>query len=414
MESGQTEPEPRIGIGRLGRPPTVRRYAGTWIGPAAAVLAVIMAGSSCSSDTSGPDPVTVSFDSQPTTVESGVAIAPPVEIAIGSGGRQTVTMSIADNDCGAVLAGTLSRPTVGGVATFSDLRIDIPTDGFRLEARVLDQSLVSAPFDVIVSDPGGSFEQHSTVCMRRQPSWDSGSLAWVAADDVLWTADDIGNLICGLDRRTGSCVNEVTRAEFIEAFPDADACDDEDGDPTTTCSYTNEFEVVAFDDSRGLLYVFNTVNDPTSDPVVDRPAVFRLRPGGCRGCVTFDSWQELPASYSYRAAVSIEGALYIANGRDLHRYDYDTNVVTEDPAFSASLSTITGLSFSDGVLNLLTRSRKLLVVDWDEREVEDSHDLTPIGVASASGVEVVRDSIYVLEGDPRDPIYVITITPESP
>ena len=78
-----------------------------------------------------------------------------MEVGTSSDSRQTVTLSIADNDCGASITGESSRPTVDGVATFSDLTINIPADGFRFEARVLDQTVPSTSFDVLVSDLGG-------------------------------------------------------------------------------------------------------------------------------------------------------------------------------------------------------------------------------------------------------------------
>ena len=242
-------------------------------------------------------------------------------------------------------------------------------------------------------------------------SADAASLAWVSDDDLVWTADDNTSQVCGFDRRSGLCANPVTQEEFLTAFPAAADCDDGDGNPATSCSFSNELEVVAYDGVGEFIYVFNTVNDPGSAVVVDRPAVYRMRPGDCRGCVNFDAWKELPVEYSYRAAVAIDGLLYISNGPDLHRYDFDQNSVTAEPVLQSSGSAITGLSFWGGELYLLNRSRQLSTMDWEEGEFEDSYDLSPTGVQSANGVEVVRDTVYVLEGEPQNPIYVLTIDP---
>lgn len=340
-------------------------------------------------------------------------VTPAVEVATSSDSRQTVTLSIAGNDCGASLTGEVSRLTVNGVATFSDLVINIPADGFTLEARVLDQTAPSTPFDVLVSDLDGPLEQHPTVCFRERPQRDAASLTWVPGDDLLWTADDRWNQVLGVDRRSGVLVNAVREQEFLTAFPDASDCDDGDGNPATSCSYTNELEVVAYNDQAGFLYVFNTVNDPGSEPIVDRPAVFRLRSTSCRGCLEFDAWNELPDNYNYRAAVAIEGQLFVSNGPDLHQYDFDTNTVTAEPSLQPTGSAIKGLSFGDGTLFVLTVLKRLVAVDWDAGEFENSYDLTPIGVLNAIGVEVVRDTIYVLEGEPTNPIFVVTIEPDQ-
>jgi hypothetical protein len=337
-----------------------------------------------------------------------------VEVATSSEAQQTVTLSIADNDCGALLAGQTSRVTVGGIAVFPGLAIDIPADGFRLEALVLDHTALSTPFDVLASDLDGPLEQHSTVCLKDRPAGDAASLTWVPRDDLLWTADDNKNKVFGVDRQSGVLVNSVSADDLLTAFPDAADCDDGDGNPATSCSYTNELEVVVYDNQAGSLYVFNTVNDPDSEAIIDRPAVFRMRSGTCRGCVEYDSWKKLPGDYSYRAAVVIEEKQYISNGPELHQYDFDTNTVTEEPVLGSGGSTITGLSYWSGTLYVMTRSRQLAAVDWEERELEDSYDLTPIGVRTASGVEVVRDTAYVLEGEPKNPIFVVTIDPDQP
>ncbi len=371
------------------------------------------AGACSGSDSSGPDPVTITFRVQPTAGEVGVPILPAVEVGISSGASQTVTLSIADNDCGALLAGESSRVTVDGVATFSDLSLDIPADDFMLEARVLDQTTRGARFDVMPVDLGSPLEQHASLCLQDHGNGDAASLAWVPQDDVLWTTDDNSNEVFGLDRITGARVNTVSQQDLLEAFPAAAECDDGDGNPATSCSYTNELEVVAYDEGARHLYAFSTVNDSNSPTVVDRPAVFRLRTGGCRGCVEYDDWNPLPDGYSYRAAVVIDGQLYISSGPNLYAYDFDTNTVTEQPALQPLPGTVTGLSSQHETLYAVTLTRRLITVDWEQDEIEDSYDLSPIGVRSSVGVAVVRDSVYVLEGEPRNPIFLVTIDDNS-
>ena len=393
-----------------------RRFGGraTALCAAASVIASAFAMSACGgSDPSGPESITVTFSTQPSAVEAGQPISPAVEVTTSSDSRQTVTLSIADNDCGASLAGQVSRATVNGVATFPDLTINIPADGFTLEARVVDQTARSTPFDVLVSEIDGSLEQHPTVCFRERPQRDAASLTWVPRDDLLWTADDSWNQVLGVDRRSGVLVNAVSEEELLTAFPDAAHCDDGDGNPATSCSYTNELEVVAYDDQAGFFYMINTVNDPGSEPIVDRPAIFRLRSGSCRGCFEFDAWNELPDGYTYRAAVAIDGNLFVSNNADLHQYDFDTNTVTDEPAFQLGISVITGLSIWDRTLFVVTHSRHLITVEWDEREIQDNLELSPVGLIRSAGVEAVRDTIYVLEGEPTNPIFVVTIAPDQ-
>ena len=376
----------------------------------AAVGAISFFGTACSgSDTSGPVPVTLTFQVQPTAVEAGAPILPSVEIRTNSDVRQTVTVSLADNDCGATLAGESSRATVDGVVTFPGLAVDIPANGYSFEAQVLDQVARSASFDVLAPDLAAPLEQHPSVCIRDIAHGDATSLTWVPEGDLLWTTDDNDNKLCALDRHTGECVSVVIREDLLTAFPDAADCNDGDGNPTTSCSYTSELEAIAYQAERGFLYAINTVNDPSSPTIIDRPAVFRLRPGACRGCVEYDAWKPLPDGYTYRAAVGIDGQMYISNGANLHAYDFDSNTVTEEPAIPSIPGTITGLSSRGQTLYALTGSQKLVTVDWDDSAITSIHDLSPVGIQTAAGLSVVWDTVYVLEGEPKNPIFVLTI-----
>jgi alpha-tubulin suppressor-like RCC1 family protein len=91
--------------------------------------------------TSGP-PAQLSFATEPpTSVEGAAAISPPVQVVIedslgttDSAAVDTVTLAFATNPSGATLLGTTRVTAVGGVATFSDLRVDRPGTGYTLAA----------------------------------------------------------------------------------------------------------------------------------------------------------------------------------------------------------------------------------------------------------------------------------------
>ena len=44
-------------------------------------------------------------------------------------------------------------------------------------------------------------------------------------------------------------------------------------------------------------------------------------------------------------------------------------------------------------------------LEWSTRSIEASYDLRSMGVFRPSGVEVVQGSLYVLDGDPPNPIW---------
>jgi hypothetical protein len=81
------------------------------------------------------------FTTQPTTTTVGATISPAVEVtmqdALGNINRcftGDVTVAIWDNPGGGTLSGTTTVGAVAGVATFSDLTIDMPGIGYTLIA----------------------------------------------------------------------------------------------------------------------------------------------------------------------------------------------------------------------------------------------------------------------------------------
>src|SRR5689334_15224584 len=64
--------------------------------------------------------------------------APQVRVLSGTGAptnqRRVVTIALGNNPSGATLRGTLTLTTDGGVATFSDLRVDKPGAAYTLVA----------------------------------------------------------------------------------------------------------------------------------------------------------------------------------------------------------------------------------------------------------------------------------------
>lgn len=106
-------------------------------------------------------PSQVAFLVQPTTVMAGQVITPPVQVEIQNilGGRvttssATVTLSLADNPGSATLGGTVSVAAVNGVATFSNLSLNRPGQGYRLAAASSGLTgATSSAFNVIAGAP---------------------------------------------------------------------------------------------------------------------------------------------------------------------------------------------------------------------------------------------------------------------
>ena len=95
------------------------------------------------------------FSVQPATSTAGVTIAPPVEVAAqdslgnnSSSFTDPVTLTIGTNPGGGTLSGTTTVNAALGVATFSDLSIDLGGTGYRLVATAGALSKTSSAFSI--------------------------------------------------------------------------------------------------------------------------------------------------------------------------------------------------------------------------------------------------------------------------
>lgn len=113
---------------------------------------------SSSFDVVAGSPARLAFSTQPSDVDSGVAMsAVSVQILDAAGNpvddaTGTVTMTLAANPAGATLSGTRSANVTGGVATFSDLRMDKVGQGYTLRASA--DGLASAESGTFAVRPG--------------------------------------------------------------------------------------------------------------------------------------------------------------------------------------------------------------------------------------------------------------------
>lgn len=341
-------------------------------------------------------------------------MTPPVAVNVtdttGATRDGNVSIAIDPNYCGATVSGTLTVATQNGVAIFQDLSIDLPVDGYVLKATFGSSTASSAPFNVTSAVFGASLTELPTLCLTPNQQKDAASLAYVPQDDTFWMSDDNLPGVHVIARGTGAFLDTIHSDDFLSAFPDAALCDDGDGNPATSCSYTNEFEVVAFDAAAESLYVINTVNNPTLVPPLQKPAIFRLVRQNCATCFAFDAWRALPEGFAYNGAAVVNGQLWVADGRELYVYDFASNTV--DIATQVSLPrNVRGLAF-DGTNLWAQFADELGVHEWPSGVELARHDLSVFSVDDLSGLEVVGNTIYVLEGlAGSNPIRRFTETP---
>lgn len=386
-------------------------------------MSLLLAGSgACSGDVADPGPVVVIVQ-QPTQAVVNELLVPSLEVLIedASGRPATgeITVAIDPNPCEWPLLGTTTMQAADGRAIFEDLRFGGVANGYRLAVRSGSTQALSEPIDVTAQAmPGHALVLETTLCPKPNDQRDAESLEYVRESDSFWLADDDNPSIFEVDRTTGRTRSQLRADTFAVAFPAAANCIDNDNDPATSCSYIGEFEHVAYDERGGLLYVMNTVNNPVALPQKDRGAIFKLRRGGgrCPGCWGFESWQPLP-DVSFDAMVTIDGSLYFALGRRLIEYDYATNTLLSVDANGDSLppayvapNRIQRVQYDGSHLWVVVEPLLLRRVEWETRTEVASYSLAPSGIDSPKGVGIIGDRVYVLEGDPPNPIYVFRLT----
>jgi hypothetical protein len=97
------------------------------------------------------------FLQQPTDTAAGQTLSPVIVEVVDAFGNvetgdnsDTITLSLGTNPSGGTLSGTLSLTVVNGVATFSDLSIDMTGGGYTLHASIGSgvPDIDSDPFDI--------------------------------------------------------------------------------------------------------------------------------------------------------------------------------------------------------------------------------------------------------------------------
>jgi hypothetical protein len=377
------------------------------------LCATLVAVAACRGDTAGPGP-TIEFITQPSSAIAGEPIEPPVEVmvrdAFGRPLEGDVTLALEPNPCGLELSGAVTAEVSETAARFEDLAMNIVGQGYTLRATSSGASALSEPFDVESDVTTGPLALEKVLCVKINIHGDGESLTYVPQDDSFWISDDNKESIHEVDRATGEYGAMITLDMIVEALPDAGQCDDGDGNPNTTCSYVDNIELLAYDPAGRSLYAINTVDMST-----DRAAIFRLKKEACAGCFTPESWQPLPVGPSYRSIIVADGQMYMAISGRIYPYDYDTNQLASVDANGDSLppvyavnSSVAGLSFDGTHMWILTRSQMLYQVDWATRTEIQSLELGPFGFSLPRGLEIARDTIYIVEGDAPNLVYVLS------
>jgi DNA-binding beta-propeller fold protein YncE len=219
---------------------------------------------------------------------------------------------------------------------------------------------------------------------------DNEGSAFVPSDNSLWLADDNKKRIYEVAPATGALKRTIVRRAFNHARKLG-------GGPRAGKERTNDFEAIAYNRRKDVLYVFSGHCCNSSM----RATAFRLTRRSGRFKV--ESYQPLPTGADYTAAAwsPTDGKIYVGKGKEMRSFRYAS--ATEGAAFSVGgVHGILGMDFSpDGADLLVTvNSEQLIRVDWSTRTVVSgwTFDLTPFGILDARAVAKIRGRFFVSDG----------------
>jgi DNA-binding beta-propeller fold protein YncE len=218
---------------------------------------------------------------------------------------------------------------------------------------------------------------------------DEGS-AFVPSDNSLWLADDGKKRIYEVDPATGALKRTIDRSVFNNASKLG-------GGPAAGTERTNDFEAMAYDRTRDVLYVFSGACCTSSV----RATAFRLTRRS--GKFQVQSYQPLPTGADYTGAAwsPTDGKLYVGKGREMRSFDYASGTASASFRIEG-VSGITGMDFSPAGADLFVtvNSQRLIRINWSTRTVVSgwTFDLTPFGIRDSRAVAKVGGQFFVSDG----------------
>ena len=239
---------------------------------------------------------------------------------------------------------------------------------------------------------------------------DNEGSAFVPSDHSLWLADDSKRRIYEVNPATGVLKRTIPRRAFNNASRFG-------GGPPAGKDRTNDFEAIAYNRRKDVLYVFSGTCCTSST----RATAFRLKRRSGRFRVA--SYQPLPTGADYTAAAwnATDGKLYVGKGKEMRSFNYKTGTASA-PFGVAGVHGILGMDFSHGGADLLVtvNSERLIRIDWATKTIVSgwTFDLTPFGILDSRAVAKIRGRFFVSDGSESRPsgdplshaVFVLNVT----
>ena len=222
---------------------------------------------------------------------------------------------------------------------------------------------------------------------------DLEAMSYIKTNNELAIADDSKHLLYGVDLDTNSrswIMDSSVFGTYTQEHPNGYA------PLNTTCQYIDgqylgfcDLEAIAYNSDSETMYLF-TGNHP------GELTTFKLQRNSPASDFNIIDWKRITVEHS--AAIVIDNQLYVSDGHDLMKYDWEEEKTFGDVIYTANYK-IEDMAYENGVLWLLDAKDMLYKIDWLTKDILGSYNMAAYGIKDPRGVEVVGDKLYIGDGD---------------
>ena len=378
------------------RPQLARKVMpAAWVLAGAAALGIAACGNDCAPTAPGTVH-SLYITSQPTDVDAGAPLTPPVQVvALDAYSNPvscftgSVTVAIAGRPTGGTIAGTTTVSAIGGVATFSDLSVDSVGLGYELTATAEGRWTSSTDFEVV-------------SCPRD---------CWIGRPPLPTARANLGvGVVNGLLYAVGGFAGPLL-------YNTVDAYDPVTGRWTARASMPTARSEFGLGVVNGILYAVGGWTD--AYPQNNTASVEAYDPGTNRWTIK----TALPAPRSNLGVGVVNGILYAVGGRDsaghelatVEAYNPATNQWTTKapmptPRFSLGVAVVNGILYAVG--GAPTDGSPAPVEAYDPATDHWTTKAPMPTVAHNIGVGVIDGVLYAV-GSARPPYSIVAYDPRT-
>ena len=201
---------------------------------------------------------------------------------------------------------------------------------------------------------------------------DMEAIVYIPSDNAIWITNDDGNhFIYRLNLSTNKVDAYVDG--FVAGFDSNIKAQD--------------LEAIAYDINNDTLYV-------SSGTCGRDTAIFKLT-RNANG--NFEIVAAHKTDNAFTSMEFINNELYVAyKGREIRKYNFDTKELS-DTIYNSDRE-LYDMAYDNGILWVTTDEKRLIKIDWSNKQIIKSFDMIENSIEDPRGVEVIGDKLYISDG----------------